>query len=289
MRFVFIIVSVLSIAATEPHARAYEVDNFTARETLTQDSLDILDAEVNRILERAVRQSNKESPDYCSRALLRQEIVRWTGPDPISILEFWSTITDKVQRTGVDMKSSIYSGARLSESLAMFFAGIGRSFKLNGHVVGTDKLGHFFMQGLEYFKRVHINGEDLNKVLKTAHAEDGIFGMTMTGVKSYADMAANYQGYLFWSQLYRGANPYVRCENGRKWVKQRNFTWADYVNDAWDEAINCSELRPTLAARVKENLEKRGLQCPVEPERCTKLRRLEKAEFFLSPRCTKRS
>lgn len=276
----------LILGFASPAANAYEVDNFTGREQLTEDALPILDAEVNRILDRAVREANKESPDRCNRSVLRQEIVRWTGPDPVSILEIWSAITDKVQRTDVTMATSIYAGATLRESPAMFFAGIGRSFKLAGNVVGSDKLGHFFMQGLEYFKRVNDDGRELDSVLRDAHGEDGIYGMLLTGVKSYADMAANYQGYTFWNELYRGAHPYVRCENGRTWVRQRQFTWATYVSAAWDEAINCSELRPALKKRVNANLAKHGLgQCPLEPARCHEVKQLKNSRYFLSPSC----
>lgn len=264
---------------------AYEVDNFTGRAALTEDALPILDRKVNEILERAVRAANRESPGHCNRVLLRQEIVRWTGPDPVSILELWSAMTGKVQQSRADMSESIYAGVSLSESPAMWVAGIGRSFRLAGQVVGTDKLGHFFMQGLTYYKKVAIDGVDLNFVLKEEHSEDGLFGLSLTGVKSYADMAANYQGYLFWKNLYEGNHPYVRCENDEKWVKLRTFTWKDYVSPAWDEAINCSEMKPKLAARVIKNRSKLGLRCPVEPMGCVRVSRLEKSEYFTSPVC----
>lgn len=167
----------------------------------------------------------------------------------------------------------------------MWAVGIGRSLRLAGHIVGTDKLGHFFMQGLDYFKRVDSEGASLDIVLRHEHGEDGVWGLRMTGVKSYADMAANYQGYRFWSALYRGERPYARCENGRRWVKAREFTWADYVTDAWDEAINCSEFNPRLGERVRASLARMGLNCPVDPARCAALAKQERSEYFLSPAC----
>src|SRR4051794_13119402 len=96
-------------------AQATEVDNFTGREALTQDALPVLDAEVNRILERAVRSANRESPDHCNRVLLRQEFVRWIGPDPLGIFELWATLTSSIQRTTAGLSESIYDGATLYE------------------------------------------------------------------------------------------------------------------------------------------------------------------------------
>ena len=271
-------------------AHAYEVDNFTGRNALLSgpeaaDALPALDAKINQIIERAIEIANTESPGHCNRVMLRQEVARWTGPDPISFLEFWATFTKSVKQSKVALEDSIYAGVPFKESPGMWFAGIGRSLNLNGHIVGTDKIGHFFMQGLDYFKRVQLEGESLDTVLRTEHGEDGVWGLKMTGVKSYADMAANYQGYRFWSELYMGAKPYARCEQERRWVRARTFTWADYVSDAWDEAINCSEYNPALAARVRKALDARGLKCPIDLKRCNALAALEYSEHFQTPVC----
>jgi hypothetical protein len=279
-----ILLPLLSVVIPRP-ALATEVDNFSGREALTQDALAVLDAEVNRILRNAIQSSNHDAPDRCNRVQLRQEMVRWIGPDPTGIFELWATVTGSIQRTTVGFSESIYDGASLYESPAMRLVGIGRSFKLAGHVVGTDKIGHFFLQGLGYFKRVHDDHAELVHVLRDEHGEDGIWGMPFTGVKSYGDMATNFAGFRFWSNLYDGPNPYVRCEEGRRWVKLRDFSWAEYVTDGWDEAINCSEFSPTLKVAVARNLNRLGVECPVRPESCERLSRLEYSEYWLSPAC----
>jgi hypothetical protein len=271
--------------ATIPAARSYEVDNFTDRASLTGDALPILDARINQFLDRAILEANRASPERCNAVLLRQEFARWTGPDPVSLLEAWATFSEEVQQSHIGLDQSIYAGVTLTEAPALWFSGIGRSFKLAGHVVGTDKLGHFFMQGLFYFRRIKLENADINHVLRTEHGEDGLWGLTMTSVKSYADMAVNYQGYLFWSQLHQGEHPYAHCENETRWIKAREFTFADYVSDAWDEAINCSEFKPVLAARVERNLAKLGLHCPIDVRKCVELQKIEKSELWLSPAC----
>jgi len=163
--------------------------------------------------------------------------------------------------------------------------GIGRVFRRSGHWVGTDKLGHFFMQGLDYFKRVHEDGQPLAQVFEFAHGEDGLWGRAATGVRSYADMAANAAGYRFWASLYRGPQAYLRCEEGKGWIKLRRFAWRDYVTDAWDEGINCSEMSDGLRQKVEARLGALGLQCPVDLTRCQRLALMDDARFVVNPKC----
>jgi hypothetical protein len=259
------------------------VDNFTNRDQLVRDALPVLDHKVNKILSRAVETANRESPGYCNHVIVRREILRFVGPDPVSFLELWATSTDDVQHAKPGSYKGIYSGASLAEAPAIWLAGIGRSFKLAGHVVGTDKLGHFFMQGYDYYKREQ-GGEPLEKIFRKENGEDGIWGLTMTGVKSYADMAANYQGLQFWNHLFGHDHPYLRCQDDR-WAQVRQFTWADYVSDAWDEAINCSDMKPSLEAKVERNLARIGMQCPIKPDKCRPLASLKGSKYFLGPKC----
>jgi hypothetical protein len=225
---------------------------------------------------------NLESKTYCSFAHLRAEILRWIRPDPAGLLEIWANRTNEIQQTKTRYKDSVYGDVGFLDSPALWLVGIGRSIRLNGHMVGTDKIGHFFMQGLDYYDRVK-DGKPLDRVLVEDHGEDGIWGVT--GVRSYADMSANYSGYLFWSSLVQGENPYFKCISGSGWVKQRSFSWKDYVSDAWDEGINCSEMKPAVKHKFEQRLKRLGLSCPVDPERCVKLIQIEKAQFIVSPQC----
>ena len=92
-------------------------------------------------------------------------------------------------------------------------------------VVGTDKVGHFFAQGLDLYekKREGIttllkrhptanwddirntnNKENIAALNQSWWWEDGIYGLgngrpiPATNVFSYADLAANYDGLTFW-------------------------------------------------------------------------------------------
>ncbi|MBI2606046.1 MAG: hypothetical protein HYW49_08205 [Deltaproteobacteria bacterium] len=274
----------LALMFSSTLAMAYEVDNFTDRDTLKVDSLPKLNEKVNRILDRAVSETRKEMGAQCSKAKLRQEVLRWIRPDPTGQLEFWMELSDELDHTHIGVSKSVYRDVSFWDSPILKVAGIGRLILLNGSVIGTDKVGHFFYQGLAYFDLVQ-EGKPLEKVLAENHAEDGLWGLKTSGVFSYADMAANYQGYRFWDQFTRGENPYFKCVQGIGWVKARNFTWADYVNSAWDEAINCSEFRKPIERAFEAALAKRGLKCPLVPRKCEDISHIDHAQYFTSPKC----
>ena len=124
--------------------------------------------------------------------------------------------------------------------------------------------------------------------------EDGYWGLKMTGVKSYGDIAANDAGYQFWNELVDGPNPFFRCKNG-KWERntKRPFKFEDYVNDAWDEGINCSDYSPANSAIVEKQIKQatHGKGCPVEPAKCQSLAAKygEYSKYVLHPSCANAS
>lgn len=270
------------LVISELNAVAYEVDNFTERSVPRKDALAVMDHEINWILNKAASETNKESKNYCSFAHLRQEIIRWIHPDPAGILEIWANHTSQIEKTSGSIKKSVYANVTFSDSPALWFVGIGTSMRIGDFMIGTDKIGHFFMQGLDYYDRVNA-GKDLDLVLQQDHGEDGAWGMT--GVTSYADMSANYAGYLFWNSLVRGSDPYFKCVVGKGWVKQKEFTWKTYVSAAWDEAINCSDFTPAVQAKFDQRLQELHMTCPVEPVRCAELVKQDKARFMIGPKC----
>ncbi len=165
---------------------------------------------------------------------------------------------------------------------------------INKHYVGIDKLDHFLGHGAEYFKEYQkkFNIEDTLKMGVTR--ENGGWGLSGTGVKSYGDMAANYAGLYFWANLLDGDSPYIKCEEGQfKFVKK--FNVKNFITPAMDEAINCSgfntaEVGNAIDKYAKENGFKKI--CPVVTKDCKKLKKYYtklEAKYILHPRCRKPS
>ncbi|MBL1278781.1 MAG: hypothetical protein COA33_000790 [Fluviicola sp.] len=89
--------------------------------------------------------------------------------------------------------------------------------------VGTDKLGHFFAQGFEYFEIAREKGVEA-ALMYGIRTELGKFGLRTTGVFSYADLEANEDGLKFYQDLYN--NPFLI------------FDISDYASLMWNEEHN---------------------------------------------------
>ena len=125
-----------------------------------------------------------------------------------------------------------------------------------------------------------------------------IWGLLTTGVYSWADLVANFQGMRFWASVLGEHDvlgsrfaPLVTCQNG-SWVQNRNFRWENWVEAGWDEGINCNTYAPRFAEKIEEVNRERldlGLEvCPVRPESCSAIRRAlgPFSEAMVNPICT---
>lgn len=161
-----------------------------------------------------------------------------------------------------------------------------------GVAVGTDKIDHFLSSGFLYYKeyserrqtQVDLYGrQELISILRTdsdekrttdaikigKRQEETIWGLSGSGVKSYGDLAANYGGLQFYKNLFEGKNPYLKCVEG-KFVIARTFRIEDYIDDSWDESINCSSFN-TKENRdvVVKNINAMGFKkCPIDARKC---------------------
>lgn len=161
--------------------------------------------------------------------------------------------------------------------------------------IGIDKIDHFFSHGFVYW---NITGQDpklpADKVknaldLGTAQ-EDGPWGLQFTGVKSYADMSANYNGLSFWRDLLDGSPALIECVDN-KFVLKNKFALENYFDSSMDESINCdSYAQPAMLQSIKTFTEQNKISCPVSSESCEKLVKkypVEVAEKILHPLCRK--
>ena len=152
---------------------------------------------------------------------------------------------------------------------------------LHGVALGTDKLEHFWWAGYDYFNLYYLKKRPLGEALKYGwEQEDGLFGSTTTGVISYGDLSANFNGMRFWNHILQkqedifGQNlgPYVECQKGQ-WAQVKQVDFANYVDQSFDESINCSIFRNERILKKIQNrmriLSEVGdveLTCPMNSE-----------------------
>lgn len=155
---------------------------------------------------------------------------------------------------------SFFAGAPFRARRVNFVFGVGRTIRLADALVGSDKLGHFFSQGLKYY-RSHLDGWSEQRIAgRGRFNERWLFGQLTTSVYSNADLVANWEGYRFYRGLFEGdvvpgRGPIVRFAAGRAEIV-RPFTWRDHVNDYWDEALHPSHWSPLLDRSLRRELER---------------------------------
>ena len=235
--------------------QAYESDQYMNRTQIVVDSLEVMDKQVNQAIDVVL---SRKRPPLTRKAIARgiwREVGGVYWADKIERWAAKSRLVDKFEQT---RHKSIYRNMPIWATRVNFVFGVGRSFKLNSIMVGSDKFGHFFSQGYKYYRR-ELRGESEEELLaKGAFAERWLFGQLTTGVYSNADLVANYEGWLFYQSLFvddvAGGKPAILLWQEDKFVRQRPFTWADHVNQYWDEALNPSYNVASLNKRLRKSI-----------------------------------
>lgn len=240
---------VLLVAACGPSAVALETDQFYAWTRPLQDSTDVLNAKVNLEIARVLERVNGsdagheiECPEVASRISSRfrffvfHEFEMWVGN---------TQLVDRIPATAEEERD--YRRSYLFRHLGRFdFANWvppTPTVEIDGVRVGTDKLSHFFSEGLLYYK-AYLNGRknglsheeaELRSVDLGIRTERSILGQASSGVFSAADLEANHEGLLFLLDLCDAADPVLeRSASG--WRATRPFDWRDHVTPEWDES-----------------------------------------------------
>jgi hypothetical protein len=247
--------TLLALGAGSAPLAAYESDQYTNRGVAIADAQPVLDREVDRALaEIAAGWRGAED----RRRFARRVYWRLGGLYWVDHLERWAIASPEVERLPQYRQRSIFANAPLYASRVNWFFGVGATFRLAGSLVGSDKLGHFFSQGIKYYGS-HLLGREEQRVLgRGRFNERWLFGQLTTSVYSNADLVANFEGYRFYRSLFEaevvpGKGPLVAFRDGGAEIL-RPFAWSDHVNDFWDEAAYPSHLSPGLERYLMRTL-----------------------------------
>ena len=198
----------------------------------------------------------------------------------------------KIAKLKIKVRESVYRDWSFMDSPAIRGLNLvipsvfGEIVKVNGIPIGIDKFEHFFGYGYYYFNLHYFGKKDIKKALKFGlFMEYFNLGAYGTGVMSYGDLAANFNGMRFWNHilgkrkdiLNQDLGPYVKCKD-RKWVVNKKIDWREYIDESFDEAINCSRFRKNIMAdKVKERVRELKLSkgenqsCPLIPKKLEKM------------------
>jgi hypothetical protein len=299
------------LATISAPLRAAEIDSVTSRDAPLRDSSKPLDAWVNDALRTAVERANERGsgcdPQDLTRQLQRALSVPFIGH---SIAEDLNDADDLDTRR-VAFRDSIYRDLGVFDAISVHLKDLSAVIRLGEHLVGVDKIGHFFVQGWTYFEIAYLQGDGIEAAMDWGEqAERSYFGLYTTGIYSYADLSANFEGMRFWLRLLgpeqdpleRGwwfNRPIVTCSK-RLWTRKpywrirRKLRMPRYVSGAWDEGVNCTRFRnPEIEALVSKRIAEREAAdanrytCPIRPEECADVReRYDRyADRLLHPLC----
>ena len=233
---------------------AGEVDPYLAWKFSLKDASKI----INQYFNRNITKTLKQLPNNCSCETAAAEILKDFGVVLNSPLEKWIKSNDSIEKfpnkgfvNNKLLKQSIYwkdSNPSIEKSqiisLKMMLDEI---ININGIYIGVDKITHFTGSGFIYYKRYlsALKKGSSNKIAMEKAidlgimGEKNILGRYASGVFSFADLEANFQGLLFGIEFCSSSQPLIKKINQR-WVLSKLFNIKKYVNPDWNESYNPS-------------------------------------------------
>lgn len=289
--------------------QASENDSLTGRYEKRPDTLEFFNNYMNEKLDHIAKKANK-SKKVCNEKKLLKAAKRTLVADVRGMYVF-SPTQRMLDRGKVDlelkklkMRESIYKYVKPHTAPVLKLFSLSPTVNFNGNVLGSDKFSHFFNLGWEYFNKLKKGKKSLEEILSySKKLEEKFWGGPTTGVISYADLMANFQGLRFFGHLSgigndpltgedNVQNRYIECRED-KWVRVKNFDWRIYFDAFIDEGINCNTF---FSKKVEDAVNRKVLEleedgnnysCPIRPEVCnTKVEKYgELAKHLISPKC----
>ena len=236
-------------------AFAYETDPYTGRHIDIAESAPALDRQVNAALDELAAGWRRGADEGRFATAIYRKLG---GRHWVDKLERWAIRAPEVEKIPVTRSQSIYAQLPMYATRVAGIFGFGPTIKVNGALIGTDKIGHFLSQGWKFYRRYRRMGDEARAAKRSVTTEKAIFGRLTTGAYSNADIVANYEGYRFYRSLFEdGVVPgkgAIFVWEGGKPVRQRDFAWGDHVNAFWDEAINPNAYDRLLRPHIEQVL-----------------------------------
>ncbi|MEW6055335.1 MAG: hypothetical protein AB1540_01865 [Bdellovibrionota bacterium] len=245
---------------------ASETDQYFAWDKPLKDSTSELNALVNQTISGVVRAVGEQNLSCHSLSSLIRAALALEGWK----LEFVSNYHSEIDRVP-------FSESQKEEFDRESFYGSEVDFKNRvmpkGQTVlaagvrfGFDKIQHFFSTGFRAYERYRevIERQGTEEEAVKAAVDYGIstewryLGMWSSGVFSFGDLEADYQGVRFYSSLCRGEKPRLtKSKADNRWQYDGSFDFRDYVSPAWDESYNPSVYNHRRWVFTKKIIQKR--------------------------------
>jgi len=291
----FILISYMFLFCSSNFAT--EIDSFTDRDPAMKDSTFAINRIINNYFQKAMGEAN--GYNSCAKSRIVTALNRYFRGLLWSEIENEITEGKTVDKRRSPVNQSIYQDFNAFESPTLAIAQLGAVFRIGEDYIGSDKITHVFQLGYDLFEKMYIKHKPWKEVMEyNDWTEATYLGLWTTGVYSYGDLAANYDGIKFWERvtnlgLSAEESPYFECVDNQ-WHQVVPFDIRDYANAAWDEGNNCNGYyTPTMEKKVEARIADleaktgRKLQCPIQPELCETMiaRYGNDAKHIITPKC----
>ncbi len=324
------------LSIVQSNALTAEIDSVTSRHVRLPDVSNDINSIINERIAKAIETANADrllvedidgielltrKPDcdvddlYTSlkQSIFQSYLLAWGLKGYDIDLQFRELLAGKTY--ALRLKDSIYRDIDFLEGFSLNLKELSEVVNIEGHVIGLDKLGHFFAEGWRYFEISQDEDAGLQAAMEWGKGmEEGLFGTTTTGIFSYADLVANFNGWRFWNRVLLEQSdplngpierlfdrPYVSCDIQfiesikqrrvvRAWQANRRFDLRPYIDAAWDEGFNCNGYaNPMIEEKVKLRMKEidSNYHCPVQAAPCVKAQKHYGiyAPALLHPQC----
>ncbi len=219
------------------------MDSFTNRYQPLKDSSVTINEKTNLLFQKVLSRANKGSQG-CQEKKFYKSLRKSLRIHLWGEFIFWLWKTLKVKRINTKADQGIYQDFWKYQLLTPFASPLWRPLtslvNVNSHLVGVDKFEHFLGSGYRYFKAHLLKKKGLDAALNIGFfAENEFIGAGAGGVKSFADLAANFNGMRFWNHLLQkdddilgrsyNIGPYVECQN-EQWMQVKKVDWRSYID-----------------------------------------------------------
>ena len=248
---------------------AFESDQLAPRSADLRDALTEANSQADAMLARATRQANDHTrcegkDEHVARVLADEiravmgatEVIPARGELPAMAYGAYAAWLEEgpVDRYTFVSRNDLYSEVEWQQSPVLGTWGPSSTIRLGDVLVGVDKIDHFWVQGHLYYDKAGRGG-DMERAIRYGTRTEWLrWGMMTTGVFSFADLAANYDGYAFYRDLLGPGSPLQRGEDGCV-VQVRGFDWEEHVDWEYDEVANPPVYRKNIQERVDRYLD----------------------------------
>lgn len=249
-------------------ALAWETDQISGRGAPVADVTALADARLQEVIDQALRAVNQQtgcsgSDDEVHARLAREIHDRVGRPDFVQgrgILRgrgynaYGAWVEELEAVDWLPPADHLYADLSLWQAPLLRSAGVCSTIRLAGQRVGVDKLDHFLGMGFFYWKHSARGADPEAAIAWGTRTERSVYGMSTSLAFSFADLAANLDGYRFYAGLLDADVGLARRGADGCLEPVRPFAWADWIDWRYDEVLNPPVYTPTAARAVQRRL-----------------------------------